>query len=278
MAREELIDAELDLGGRDGLVVELEALVAAHPLRERAWGQLMLALYRDGRQAEASQAYQNARRTLIDELGIEPGPALKQLHGAILRQEVDVPAARQRDRSGASGAELAEVVTAILAGRVVPVLGEEADGLAARLAERFHYPRGEPSELPRVSQFAAATRGYGPLYDELRDAVTADAEPGPVPAFFASLAQTLRERGAPHQLIVTTSYGSALERAFTEAGKRSTWSRTWVGSQPRQVSSLRARRNDAHHRRPEHLCGRAFAGAPHDHPQDPRSGRSIRRR
>jgi hypothetical protein len=110
-------------------------------------------------------------------------------------------------------------VTAILAGRVVPVLGEEADGLAARLAERFHYPRGEPSELPRVSQFAAATRGYGPLYDELRDAVSADAEPGPVPAFFASLAPTLRKRGAPHQLIVTTSYGSALERAFAEAGE-----------------------------------------------------------
>jgi DNA-binding SARP family transcriptional activator len=218
VAREELIEAELELGADEGLVPELEALVGANPLRERLWGQLMLALYRSGRQGDASQAYQNARRTLLDELGIEPGPALKQLHGAIIRQEVEVPGARSRGPALA-GVELADVTRAILAGRVVPVLGEDADGLVARLAERFRYPRGEPPELPRVSQFAAATRGYGPLYDELREVLRHDGEPGAVHAFFASLPPILRAQGAPHQLIVTTSYGAALERAFAAAGE-----------------------------------------------------------
>jgi len=219
VAREELIDAELELGEHDALVPELEALVAANPLRERLWGQLMLALYRSGRQGDASQAYQDARRTLLAELGIEPGPALKQLHGAIIRQEVDVPGAAPRVRGSPSGDDLADVATAILAGRVVPVLGEDADSLAAHLAERFHYPRSEPPELPRVSQYAAAMRGYGPLYDELREAVANDGTPGAVHRFFASLPPVLRAGGVPHQLLVTTAYGSALERAFAEAGE-----------------------------------------------------------
>ena len=219
VAREELIDAELELGEHDALVPELEALVAANPLRERLWGQLMLALYRSGRQGDASQAYQDARRTLLAELGIEPGPALKQLHGAIIRQEVDVPGVASRVRGSPAGDELADVATAILAGRVVPVLGEDADSLAAHLAERFHYPRGEPPELPRVSQYAAAMRGYGPLYDELREVVANDSTPGAVHRFFASLPPVLRAGGAPHQLLVTTAYGSALERAFAEAGE-----------------------------------------------------------
>lgn len=218
VAREDLNDAELELDGHDALVPELEALVAAYPLRERLWGQLMLALYRAGRQADASQAYQNARRMLLAELGIEPGPALKQLHGAIIRQEIDVPIGRRGGRTPGAN-ELADVATAILAGRVVPVLGEDAELVVARLAERFHYPRTEPPELPRVSQYAAAMRGYGPLYDELRDVVRGDGGPGAVHRFFASLPPLLRANGVPHQLLVTTSYGLALEQAFAAAGE-----------------------------------------------------------
>ena len=73
---------------------ELETLVAEHPLRERLRGQLMLALYRGGRQAEALEAYRLARETLVDELGIDPSPELQQLEQAILRhdQELDLPA------------------------------------------------------------------------------------------------------------------------------------------------------------------------------------------
>jgi DNA-binding SARP family transcriptional activator len=87
LAVEKRIDADVILGRHAELVGELESLVAEHRLRERLYGQLMLALYRTGRQAEALEAYQAARRILVDELGIEPGPALQELERAILRQD-----------------------------------------------------------------------------------------------------------------------------------------------------------------------------------------------
>ena len=86
-ALEERIDADLALGRHAGLVGELEALVAEQPLRERLRGQLMVALYRSGRQAEALEAYRAARRTLVDELGLEPSRALQELERAILNQD-----------------------------------------------------------------------------------------------------------------------------------------------------------------------------------------------
>jgi DNA-binding SARP family transcriptional activator len=81
------LDADLALGRHDELVGELEALVAEHPLRERLRRYLMTALYRSGRQAEALDAYQDARQALVDELGIDPSPALQELERAILRQD-----------------------------------------------------------------------------------------------------------------------------------------------------------------------------------------------
>jgi DNA-binding SARP family transcriptional activator len=91
-ALERRIDADLALGRHTEVVLELESLVDAEPLRERFRGQLILALYRSGRQAEALDAYQQARRTLIEELGLEPSPALQELERAILQQnpELDV--------------------------------------------------------------------------------------------------------------------------------------------------------------------------------------------
>jgi DNA-binding SARP family transcriptional activator len=81
------IDADLALGRHDELVGELEGLVDEHPLRERLRRCLMTALYRSGRQAEALDAYQDARRALVDELGIEPSPALQELERSILQQD-----------------------------------------------------------------------------------------------------------------------------------------------------------------------------------------------
>ena len=74
------------------MVGELEALAAAHPLRERLYQQLMIALYRCGRQAEALAVYYSARKTLVEELGIEPGPDLKRVERAILQQDVSLDA------------------------------------------------------------------------------------------------------------------------------------------------------------------------------------------
>ena len=86
-ALEERIEAELALGRHSSLIGELESLSAKHPLRERLHGQLMLALYRSGRQAEALAAYRETRQHLLDELGIDPSPALQRIEQAILLQD-----------------------------------------------------------------------------------------------------------------------------------------------------------------------------------------------
>ena len=87
LALEERVESDLDLGRAAELVPELESFVERHPLRERLWGQLMLALYRSGRQAEALATYRRAHAALVAELAIEPGPALKELQRAILVQD-----------------------------------------------------------------------------------------------------------------------------------------------------------------------------------------------
>ena len=86
-ATEQRIDADLELGRHEDVVPELETLIAEQPLRERLRGQLILALYRSGRQAEALETYRETRRVLVEELGIEPGPELRELERAILRQD-----------------------------------------------------------------------------------------------------------------------------------------------------------------------------------------------
>ena len=86
-AIEDRIEADLAAGRHGSLVAELEALVQVESFRERLWGQLMLALYRSGRQADALAAFQRVRRHLVDELGIEPGPELTRLHQALLDQD-----------------------------------------------------------------------------------------------------------------------------------------------------------------------------------------------
>ena len=85
-------DAELACGLHDGVVAELEVLTAEHPYNERFLQQQMLALYRCGRQAEALEAYRDARRVLADELGLEPSPATQELEQAILRQDLSLAA------------------------------------------------------------------------------------------------------------------------------------------------------------------------------------------
>lgn len=84
------IDADLALARHASVVAELEGLVADHPLREGFWAQLMTALYRCGRQAEALAAYGRVRRALVDELGIEPGPELRRLERLVLEQSPDL--------------------------------------------------------------------------------------------------------------------------------------------------------------------------------------------
>jgi DNA-binding SARP family transcriptional activator/WD40 repeat protein len=155
VATEERVDAELALGRHRALVAEVEALVAEHPLRERLRVQLMLALYRSGRQAEALEAYLEGRSALVEAIGVEPGPELRDLHAAILRQDPDLVAAgaaelpRELDTTspliGRYG-ELARLRAAwerarAGAGGVLAVSGPSGMGrtrLAAELAAELH--------------------------------------------------------------------------------------------------------------------------------------------
>jgi len=127
-AVERRVDAELELGRSGELAAELEQLAAAHPLRERFVEQLMLALYRAGRQADALAAYRAHRKMLAAELGLEPGPSLRGLEAAILRQDV-APAAASPAR--AAGPPQPVVVAAASAGEPSRTLVELAAGAAA---------------------------------------------------------------------------------------------------------------------------------------------------
>jgi YVTN family beta-propeller protein len=146
-ALEERIEADLALGHHAELVPELEALVRSNPLRERLRAQLMLALYRSGRQAEALEAYRQARVTLVGELGLEPGRRLQELERAILSQDprLDPPARpaaplrRARRRGGlliaiGSGLFLAAAIAVVvieLTGGGSPGLGSAAENAVA---------------------------------------------------------------------------------------------------------------------------------------------------
>ncbi len=133
-AVENRIDADLALGRHGELAGELQSLVLDHPLRERFRGQLMLAFYRSGRQAEALEVYRDGRQTLIDELGIDPSPALQELERAILRQDPGV-----RAPMPAPTTELAPPPTAhTVANDVRPVTILHADLVGTRaLSERL---------------------------------------------------------------------------------------------------------------------------------------------
>jgi DNA-binding SARP family transcriptional activator len=135
-ALESRIDTDLTLGLHLGLVAELEALVARYPLRERFRAQLMLALYRCGRQSEALVAYRDAQRMLRRELGVEPTPGLRELEHAILVQD-RVLSLEQLDDDGSSADVLERVVTLAVGGHgQVDSLIDF--GLALHRVGRFH--------------------------------------------------------------------------------------------------------------------------------------------
>ncbi len=161
-ALEARIEAELALGGNIELVGELEALIADHPLQERLRAQLMLALYRAGRQSDALDAYREARRLLVEELGLEPSPELRALESAILRQDASLGLPSLVPERIASQPAVRKTVTIVhvdlgSAGAEVP----DPEALARRL------------EGPLEHVLVVVDRHEGELTARLADAVTA---------------------------------------------------------------------------------------------------------
>jgi DNA-binding SARP family transcriptional activator len=174
LALERRIEADLALGRDADVVGDVERLVAEHPLRERTRALLMTALYRCGRQAEALQAYREARRTLVDELGIEPSAALTELHAAMLRQDASL-APTNRPQHDAR--------RAILVAALVP---DRADGLATLAAPLTLQP---PRELLLLTTVASADEltSTASLINELRARLLSDGVDARA-AVFTSLA------------------------------------------------------------------------------------------
>jgi DNA-binding SARP family transcriptional activator len=160
LATEMRIDADLALGRHATLVSELDGLAAAHPLRERLRGQLMLALYRSGRQAEALASYQAARRVLVDGLGIEPSAALQELERALLRQDPTL------ELEQATAPERSILVARLGDGPLEPLLAV-AESLALK----------EPRELI-VARLVADRAGLAAAAEGVRDRTEALAARG----------------------------------------------------------------------------------------------------
>ncbi|MFD1544810.1 AfsR/SARP family transcriptional regulator [Nonomuraea guangzhouensis] len=158
---EERIAAELTMGQGEQLLDELAELVALHPARERLRRSLMVALYQAGRQTDALAVYREGRQVLIDELGIEPGPELRQTHEAILRSDPALlaPVRRRRPRQLPSppadfigrGEEIAALRTALTQPDAMPIcvisgaggMGKSALALRAAHEVAEHFPDGQ---------------------------------------------------------------------------------------------------------------------------------------
>ena len=154
-AVEARVDAELESGCGGALVPELSALVAHHPLRERLRAQLILALYRDGRQVEALEAYQDTRRMLDEELGLEPSPALRDLERAILLHDGSLMATPTSAET-AVPAEAVRRRRMLIAAVVLAAAGVGTAVVAADLNRRTT-PAVAPASRPRRSRPTAPT-------------------------------------------------------------------------------------------------------------------------
>lgn len=256
-ATEDRLRAELALGRHAAVVAELEDLARTHPLRERLRAQLMLALYRSGRQADALQAFHDGRELLADELGIDPGPELRDLESRILQQDPallvhprtlgtvaaadDVPTALPNARARLVGREeeirsLAELWAEARAGqpRLVTVTGEAGIGKTT-LVEEFvaaHIPRDAAVHWGRCLD-TDGTPAYWPWIQVLRTLID-DLPAGDVPVvvadgagIVAQLAPDLRPRlgSAPRPPVAPDSGArfhlyEAVSRVLTRAAQR----------------------------------------------------------
>ena len=174
----ERIDVDLALGRHTYVVGELETLVAQHPLQERLRGQLMLALYRCGRQAEAVQVYQDARRTLAAELGIEPDQALQRLEQSILTHDPAIEQPAARPSRSAAGVPSRRRPAVLGSQRLLVVVIASAAAVAASAAAVFAWSDRSAPGAPITGNVVA-------IIDPDSNRVTGQVAVGVAPAALA---------------------------------------------------------------------------------------------
>ncbi len=180
VAVERRMEAELALGRHREIVAELESAAAAQPLRERLQGELMLALYRSGRQADALAVYRRTRATLADELGIDPSAQLQELHLGILNQEPQLTAPEVAASRSAAAAPLALLFIAIDPGpgSSAAALARQESIVRAAVAAHDGREEGTPGEGV-LAVFDAPARCWAAALDMQRG-LAADGHPAAV--------------------------------------------------------------------------------------------------
>ena len=297
-ALEARVEADLGAGRHAALVSELRQMLAEHPTRERLAAQLMLALYRSGRQAEALEVYREARGVLVDEAGIEPGPELQRLHEAVLDQDPsldlqapvsDLP--RELDAGSAPplvgrDVELARLrehweAARIGEGRLVTVFGAEGIGttrLAAELAGEVQRAGGVVRHLAGRGPPAAVLAALGELREMTRPTLVvlddADRAGGGVSAALGALAlagvpvlvlvtgcEALTGVAADDALLLAPLGAEAVRAVAAAADVPAEWLLDASGGVPRRVHEMVSRwaRREAA-RRVELAAGRTAAG------------------
>jgi DNA-binding SARP family transcriptional activator/WD40 repeat protein len=192
-ALEDRIEAQLTIGNHGDVIGELEGLASRYPLRERFWEQLMLALYRSGRQGEALAAFQRARETLSDELGIDPSPELRRLHERILAQSPDLDASGEPLRGY----------------RLLERLGEDAFGVLYRATQ----PNvGREVAVRVVHEHRANDPAFIRLFEAEAQAVATLENPHVVPVY-----DYWREPGRAH-VVTRFQQGGSLRQLMDRPG------------------------------------------------------------
>ena len=247
-AVEERIEADLALGGHAAVVPELEELVAREPYRERLRGQLIVALYRSGRQADALEAYARARRAFVDELGTEPSRPLQELQRAVLNRDpvLEAPAGVERPPVRLPRAEERRTVS-VLAADVTPedlpddpearrALLRERSVVAAELLEAhgatvqslgsgrllgvFGVPAARDEDVLQAARAAVALRSGARIGLATGEVVTGDPLVSGPPV---EEAMTLRERAAMGEALAGLRTWRLVRHAVTGSSRDGSW-------------------------------------------------------
>jgi DNA-binding SARP family transcriptional activator len=250
-ALEDRIDADLALGRHVQLVPELEDLVGREPYRERLRRQLIVALYRSGRQADAQDAYVDARRTLVDELGTEPGRELQELQRAVLRQDraLDAPSVAGMPPVQPPLAESRKTVTVLVADVMPAETPDDPEAWRAAVLERtraaerelvrhgasvtslgggrvlgvFGVPAAQDDDSLRAVTAADALRASAPagrVGVSTGDVVTGDPLVSGAPVDEAS---RLQERADPGEVLAATRTWRVVRHAVTASPRDGVW-------------------------------------------------------